>query len=99
MIVISVYGGSIKSFMLGCMLKTFFKLFFFCKVLWAYMDIWSKLPILDPMPLLVKILGKDVFGEQEYLPIHNYFSITIEVKIVYIFLDFLPNFILASFFN
>jgi hypothetical protein len=64
------------------------------------MDVWSKLPILEnPMPLFVKILSMDVFGEQEYLPIHDYFSITIEVKIVYIFLDFLPNFILASFFN
>jgi hypothetical protein len=37
MIVINVYGGLIKSFiMLGCMLKIFFKLFVFCKVLWAF---------------------------------------------------------------
>jgi hypothetical protein len=41
MIVISVYGGLIKSFMLGCMLKTFYKVLF----LQSFMDItwiWSK---------------------------------------------------------
>jgi hypothetical protein len=47
--------------MLGRMLKTFFKLFFWAKFYGHYVDMVKTSNIENPMSLLLKILGKEFF--------------------------------------